>query len=226
MSDQPIHTEEVQCKCKGKPEDLCQCEPCGCKARNAAPAAPVEGPLCTHGLKTCERCDWPAASPVREPPPECTCAEDFGPMAPHHRDCPLAAPAAPVREPGELTFAGAMALPIEQVEVRLRGDAAWRPLADVTYCRFDVIATADMRRKPAPPAPKPGRARAMAAERFPEAHWSNEIAKLAEDVAREALACVRRLATEAGYEPRAMLFSFLDAAAVALLGEIEVKRGG
>jgi hypothetical protein len=162
----------------------------------------------------------PAASPVAEPPPGHAHLDYDGAielirrgcsacmMANHpywHEagtPCPLAAtaaPAAPVREPGELTFAAAMALDPSQVEVKHRGhdsvSAGWLPLDKYTHLTLSTLRQADFRRKP---APKPGRAveiaDAWSAEGLPSG--PAETRDLCRDVAREALACVRRLLRE------------------------------
>lgn len=191
----------------------------------------------------------PAASPVREPPPKhqmkvegecfswcagCRWRTSHGLPT----DWEPAAPAAPAREPGELTFAEACAVAKERGWLALEwfNEVAkqWYAAELDSYGKFsllDVVAFSELRyrRKPAPPAPKPGRLTALLDTwaRDYDATWQEADKNLATRVAREALACVRRLVRDGDKSAwdNEELRNLLDAAALELLGEAEVKRG-
>lgn len=210
------------------------------------------------------RCTAPAASLVREPPPAVSPSGKPVWFPPEPEDCPgcakvkrhpgedyvcarhpRAAPAAPVREPGALTFAEALkglergekwrrkAWPAARWTGR-KGDAplaVWRPTdggVDHWTCEVDfadMLAT-DWEPLP-PPAPNPGRVAELVEKEFDLGGGARRVlvdqvtvTRISTAVAREALACVRRHVLPESIE------NVLDAAAVELLGEGEVKRGG
>lgn len=183
------------------------------------PAAPVEGAPPKHQMKVegecfhwCAGCRWRTNRGL---------PTDWEP----------ACPAAPVRKPGELTLDQARdALRRgEAVEVRW-GDtpdthSAWYPLTWSVQASFEDISRASFRLKPvAPPAPKPGKVEEM--HDVWHSGGPGSILELCQSVARESLACVRRLAANAYNISAKDLSPVMDAAALELLGDGEVKRGG
>ncbi len=154
-----------------------------------------------------------------------------------------AAPAAPVREPGELTFAEACAVHRKgrtvEISSRLKDGnwsswGEWMPRSGDVACSWHVVrdgwSVARYRLKPAPPAPKPGKLEQIVDAWMKEPTrepagfvTTDDAVVLANAVAREAIACVRRHVEP--YVPYG-LDAAMDAAAVELLGEGEVKRGG
>ncbi len=215
---------EVACKCghSKSTHSLGHCEATGCACAGfvpRAPAATVEGPR-----------------PLTET--ECQCVGKFslahlramheaGLHAPHlEPNCPACAappvaepPAAPVREPGELKPDGKLTM--GQASMYVTGaceykgptDAEWKPFDPSVPVAPNISVNWRFRLKP--PAPKPGRVAEMVTKWYagPTKGTEHEIRALASDVAREALACVRRLGSG-----HAWLDELVDAAERELLG--------
>ena len=149
----------------------------------------------------------------------------------------MPAPAAPVREPADWagTFGLLDALSVEPGQVEIfdhsfgMGGDCWKPwrvddVRTVTGSELKRWAAARFRRKPAPPAPKPGRLvdKLMAALHTTEngsMTFTGEAQVMLEQGILEALETVKEQGTTD-------LLLAVERAKAVLLGEGEVKRGG